>query len=125
MTAKAPTALVAGATGLVGGECLARIVATPTYASVLVLTRRALPPELVRDPRVRQLVCDFARLDDVARELAADHVFCTLGTTIRKAGSQSAFREVDFEYPRRLAQVALRQGATHFSVVSALGADRR
>jgi uncharacterized protein YbjT (DUF2867 family) len=51
-------------------------------------------------------------------------VFCALGTTIRKAGSQERFRRVDYEYPLQLAQIALRNGARHFSIVSALGASR-
>ena len=57
-------------------------------------------------------------------QLRGDHVFCALGTTIRKAGSQQRFREVDYEYPLRLAQLTHRSGARHFSVVSALGASR-
>lgn len=56
--------------------------------------------------------------------MRADHVFCALGTTIRKAGSQAKFREVDRDYPLRLAEVARAQGAKHFSIVSALGASR-
>jgi uncharacterized protein YbjT (DUF2867 family) len=52
-------------------------------------------------------------------------VFCALGTTIRKAGSQADFRQVDFEYPRHLAELALANGAKHFSLVSALGASSK
>ncbi len=76
-------------------------------------------------PKVREVVVDFARLDSVEAELRADHVFCALGTTIRKAGSQEKFRQVDFEYPRRLAQLALANGAQHCSLVSALGASSK
>jgi uncharacterized protein YbjT (DUF2867 family) len=50
-------------------------------------------------------------------------VFCALGTTIRKAGSQQKFRQVDYEYPLQLAQIARMNGASHYSIVSALGAD--
>jgi len=78
----------------------------------------------VRHPKLRQVVAEFARLEDVAEELRADHVFCALGTTIRKAGSQAKFVEVDLEYPLRLARVAQAGGARHFSIVSALGADK-
>jgi len=76
-------------------------------------------------PKLRQIVTDFVTLDSHRAELVADHVFCTLGTTMRKAGTRAAFRAVDFEYPLRLAQVTRANGATHFSLVSALGADRR
>jgi uncharacterized protein YbjT (DUF2867 family) len=117
------TALLAGATGLVGGECLGRLVASPQYERVTVVTRRDLG-ERARSPKVRQVIVEFARLGDVRQKLRADHVFCALGTTIRKAGSQAKFREVDLEYPLRLAQLARMEGASHFSIVSALGASR-
>ncbi len=117
------TALLAGASGLVGGECLRRLLDTPEYSRVVVVTRRDLGAA-VRRPKLRQVMVDFDRLADVRTKLAADHVFCALGTTIRKAGSQARFREVDCEYPRRLAQLTREGGATHFSIVSAMGASR-
>jgi uncharacterized protein YbjT (DUF2867 family) len=90
---------------------------------VVVVTRRKL--ELPgRNPKLRQAVVEFDRLGDVRDRLAGDHVFCALGTTIRKAGSKERFRAVDFEYPLRLAQLTRKLGATHFSIVSALGASR-
>jgi uncharacterized protein YbjT (DUF2867 family) len=115
------TALLAGASGLVGGECLRALLAESRYERVVVLNRRDLGPP-VHGGKVEQIVIDFAGLDAVADALRADHVFCALGTTIRKAGSQEKFREVDQHYPRRLAEIVLRNGARHFSVVSALGA---
>lgn len=118
------TALIAGATGLVGGECLARLLDSGAYDRVIVLTRRDLGPRLHGSPKVVQVLADFAQLDAVADELRADDVFCALGTTIRKAGSQAKFREVDFDYPRRLAEIARARGARHFSLVSAAGASR-
>lgn len=117
------TALVAGASGLVGGEILRRLVASDAYDRVVVLTRRDLGGD-ARGSKVRQVIVDFARLDAVRAQLRADHVFCALGTTIRKAGSQARFREVDCGYPLALARTARDQGARHFSIVSALGASR-
>jgi len=117
------TAILAGATGLVGGECLERLLASKRYSRVIVVTRRELADAARRD-KLRQLIVDFDRLGEVSTRLRGDHVFCALGTTIRKAGSQARFRAVDLEYPLRLAQLALEQGARHFSVVSALGASR-
>lgn len=118
------TALVAGASGLVGGECLRLLAAQPRYAEIVVLTRRDLG-DLVRGPKLRQVIGEFADLGQRRAELAADHVFCALGTTIRKAGSRAKFREVDCEYPLRLAQLTRMQGAKHFSIVSAAGASPR
>jgi len=116
------TALLAGASGLVGGECLKRLVEAPEYGRVIVVTRRDLG-EPARHPKVTQLVLDFERLGDERDRLRAHHVFCALGTTIRKAGSKAKFRRVDYEYPLRLAQLAHMNDARHFSIVSALGAS--
>lgn len=116
------TALLAGATGLVGGECLRRLLAEPAYGQVIVLARReagAAP----RSTKLRTVIVGFDRLESVAQQLRADHVYCALGTTIRKAGSQERFREVDFGYPSQIAAIARGQGARHFSLVSALGAS--
>jgi uncharacterized protein YbjT (DUF2867 family) len=118
------TALIAGATGLVGGECLRRLLAHPAWTTVVVLTRREVAVE-PKSPKLRQVLTDLATLDNHRDQLVADHVFCALGTTMRKAGSRAAFREVDFEYPLRLARLARANGATHYSLVSAVGADRR
>jgi uncharacterized protein YbjT (DUF2867 family) len=118
------SALLAGASGLVGGECLRRLLASDAYATVKVVTRRPLGAA-AQHPKLQQIVVDFARLDSVKAGLSADHVFCALGTTIRKAGSQARFREVDFEYPRHLARLALANGARHLSLVSALGASSK
>ena len=119
-----PTALIAGATGLVGGECLRRLLEHPTWTSVVVVTRRELAAG--RPPRkLQQVVTDFAELESRRRELVATHVFCALGTTMHKAGSRAAFRTVDLEYPLKLAELSLANGARHFSLVSAVGADPR
>jgi uncharacterized protein YbjT (DUF2867 family) len=117
------TAVLAGATGLVGGECLQRLLASRSYRRVVVVSRRPLE-SVGRHRKLEVLVTDFDRLDEVAAQLAGDHVFCALGTTIRKAGSQARFRVVDHDYPLRLALLTREQGARHFSLVSALGASR-
>jgi uncharacterized protein YbjT (DUF2867 family) len=68
-------------------------------------------------------VTDFDDLGLHSKALQADHVFCALGTTIKKAGSQAKFRQVDYDYPLALARITLAEGARHFSLVSALGAS--
>jgi uncharacterized protein YbjT (DUF2867 family) len=117
------TAIVAGATGLVGGECLRQLLGCPRYERVIVVTRRELGAA-ARHDKLREVVIEFDRLGEAKARLRGDHVFCALGTTIRKAGSQAKFRAVDYEYPLRLAQLARQNGARHFSIVSALGASR-
>jgi uncharacterized protein YbjT (DUF2867 family) len=70
-------------------------------------------------------VVDFDALAREADRFAVDHVFCCLGTTIKKAGSQEAFRRVDLEYPLTAARVALDAGARQFVIVTAVGANSR
>lgn len=115
-------ALIAGASGLVGGHCLELLLASSRYAEVCSIGRRRLARE---HTRLRQAVVDFDRVEAAVGSLLADDVFCCLGTTIRRAGSQAAFRRVDLEYPLRLAQAMRRRGATQFLVVSSLGAHPR
>jgi uncharacterized protein YbjT (DUF2867 family) len=116
------TALVVGATGLVGGHLLRILAADPHFDSVRVLARRPLhqPPA-----GVETVILPFDRLHDHASTLRADHVFCALGTTRKKAGSAERFRLVDLEYTRQIAALTRAQGARHFSLVSSVGANPR
>ena len=112
--------LLAGATGLVGGLCLQRLLEDPAFTRVVVLVRRPLGQNL---PKLEQHVVDFARLDEARDVFNVDTVICALGTTIKQAGSQERFREVDHDYPLALARLGLQHGARHFLLVSALGAN--
>ena len=114
------TALVAGATGLVGGELVRQLATHPAYATVRILTRRA--PD-TRTPGVEPLIVDFERLDAYADQIDANDVFCALGTTIRNAGTQAAFRRVDHDYVLEVARLARARGARHFLLVSSVGAN--
>lgn len=119
-------ALIAGATGLVGSRLLARLAAEPAYAEVHAVGRRPLPDAL-RPPgsgaRLVEHVVDFGSLGRGAPLPAVDDVYLCLGTTIRAAGSQEAFRRVDFDATVGLARLARRAGASRCVAVSALGAD--
>ncbi len=113
------TALIIGATGLVGGHCLSTLLDGGPYERVIAFTRRPLGRE---HPRLVQTLVDFDKLEDLEPFPAAD-VFCAMGTTIGKAGSQHAFLKVDFEYPRIVAERAAAAGAKQFLLVSSVGAD--
>ncbi len=86
------------------------------------MVRRPLPPE-ARRPRVTEVLTDFEQLETSQAFLQAKQVVCALGTTMRRAGSPEAFRRVDHDYPLALARLALAQGASHFLLVSAVGAS--
>ena len=111
--------LLAGATGLVGQVTLQRALASTAVSEVVAPTRRPLPAH----PKLLNPVVDFDALPVDADWWAVDAVICTLGTTIKKAGSQAAFRRVDHDHPLQVAQIALRHGAKAYALNSALGAD--
>lgn len=117
------TALLAGATGLVGRALLVRLLAADRRQRVVVLARKPLPVTVARDPRLTVLVGDMAALTGEAG--AIDDVYIALGTTIKVAGSEAAFRAVDHDLVVAIARRARAAGARRLAVVSALGADRR
>lgn len=122
-TSAAPrSALILGATGLVGAECLRQFAESDRFTRVVALTRRPLSSPL---PRVETHIADFERLDEAAEYFRVSHIVCALGTTIKKAGTQEAFRRVDHDLPLAAARLGLREGARHFLLVSALGASAR
>jgi len=115
------TALLAGATGLVGRELLPLLLDDHDVAEVVCLTRR---PLATPHPKLQQGIVEFDRLDEFALP-HVDDFYCCLGTTIRQAGSEEAFRVVDLVYPVTIARMALDAGATRCLAVSAMGADAR
>jgi uncharacterized protein YbjT (DUF2867 family) len=121
MSASAKSVLLLGATGLVGGECLKLFAPDAAFASVVVLTRK--PFQTTSSPRVECHQVNFDDPTSFKAHLNVDTVICALGTTIRKAGSQEAFRKVDHEYPLMFAKLALEGGARHFLLVSSAGAN--
>ncbi|SMG38540.1 NAD dependent epimerase/dehydratase family protein [Marivirga sericea] len=114
-------ALIAGATGLVGGHLLDLLLEDENYSEVKVLSRRSLGGN---DGKLTEIIIeDFNYLEDKSSTLKADDYFCCLGTTIKKAGSKAAFKKVDFEYPISLAAIARESNADSYHVISAMGAD--
>lgn len=116
------TVLLLGATGLIGGHILNRLLENETYGRVVALTRSAIHNADVF-PKLDARIVDFDNPNSWRDQVVADQTICALGTTIRKAGSRDAFRKVDFEYPLTIARAALNAGSKHFLMVSAMGAD--
>ena len=118
--AAARVALLAGATGLVGQAVLAALLTDKRCAAVHCVGRRALT---LQHPKLFSHVVDFATLSAPSSIDHVDDVFIALGTTLKVAGSQAAFRALDFDAIVALARVGKDLGATKLAVVSALGAD--
>lgn len=111
--------LLAGASGLVGREILQALLADPSVAQIHSVGRRELD---LNDARLTQYRVDFAALPALP---AVDECYIALGTTIKVAGSQPAFRAVDFDAVVNTAKAAKAAGAKKLGVVSAMGANAR
>jgi uncharacterized protein YbjT (DUF2867 family) len=116
----ARTAILAGATGLVGGHCLRVLLESPDYGRVIAVVRRPLS---LAHARLEQHIVNFDLLGEL--DAAGADIFCALGTTIRKAGSQEAFRRVDLGYPTVLGERTSAAGARQFVLVSSVGANAK
>ncbi|MDF2958450.1 MAG: NAD-dependent epimerase [Paenibacillus sp.] len=116
------TAIIAGATGLIGGELVRILLEDPFYDTIVALVRKET--SLVHNKLV-QAVTDYEKLEAGVTDMAGAHVYCCLGTTIKKAGSKEQFRKVDYEYPMRLGKLALHGGAVEFLIVTAMGANSK
>lgn len=113
------SALIIGATGLVGGACLAQLLKDDSFDKVTALTRSPLS---VKHPKLNNPVVDFSKVDAYAKFCFGDILFSAMGTTIGKAGSKEAFLMVDYTYPFEVAKAARQNGVATHVLVSSLGA---
>ncbi len=114
------TAIIVGATGLIGNQLVQKLIESNECSKVLALVRKELP---IQSNKLVQLKVNFNELSNVELPFIPTDAFCCLGTTIRAAGSQEAFKMVDFEYCVSFAQLVKVKGTTNFYIVSALGAN--
>lgn len=116
------TAVVAGSTGLVGRELVQKLLRDGRYSRVVTLVRRRTP---LQHEKLIERIVSFDDLQLEKELLQGADVFCTLGTTMKQAGSREAFRQVDYEYPIRLAELAAQQGAAQYLIVTAMGSSKQ
>lgn len=112
------TALVLGATGLVGKQLVAQLLEHPNYNRVVALTRRPLE---LQHPKLQSEILDFEHPDPA--KIRSDDLFCALGTTLRKAGSKEAQYRIDGVYPYEIGKIARQNGVHQYLLVSSIGAD--
>jgi uncharacterized protein YbjT (DUF2867 family) len=117
---KYKTAILLGATGLVGGCVLQFLLENEAYIKVVALTRRPLS---IQHQKLENVVLDFEQLLDYQSVMKGDDLFLCLGTTIKKAGSQAAFKRIDVDYQMQAATVAMQNGVSQVLLCSAVDAD--
>ncbi|MGH7237745.1 MAG: NAD(P)H-binding protein [Candidatus Saccharimonadales bacterium] len=112
-------AIIAGASGLIGGQLLNVLLQSSVYKDITVLVRKELP---LNDKRLKQVVINFEDLDAHTAEITGDALFCCLGSTKKKTPDRAVYWKIDHDYPLQLARMALSNGVKQYHLVSALGA---
>ena len=116
------TTIIAGASGLIGKELVQKLIKSDQYRLIYLLSRKKSG---FASEKVRELVIDFEKIAQLKFDEPIDDVFCTLGTTMKQAGSRDNFKKVDYEYVVALANLGKQYGASKFIVVSAMGANSK
>ncbi len=118
------TALLVGTTGVVGSACLNLLLKSDFDNRVTILTRREINFS-APSPQLNQQVIDFTRIGDYQHLIQADHIYCTLSTTMKIAKTKENFYQVDFNYPLEIAKIGLQNSAKHYLVVTSMGANSK
>lgn len=116
------TALVIGASGLVGGYCLDALLREPLYSEVHVLVRRPLNRQ---HEKLKQIIIDFNHPDKYKENIKGQDIYCCIGTTVLKSPKREDYFRIDFEYPVSIAKIALANGSERFALISALSANSK
>lgn len=114
------TAIIIGASGLVGKELSIQLLNNEAYSEVHVLVRKELD---LKNVKLFQHVIDFDNINRYSNLIKGDDAFCCLGTTMKIAGSKEAFYKVDYEYVNNFARLAFQNGIKNFAMVSSMGAN--
>lgn len=114
------TALVFGGTGLTGKFVIEHLLNDKDYEIVKVFVRKEIK---IQHGKLRQIVIDADNLEHHSDEITGDHLFCCIGTTIKKAGSKDVFHKIDHDLVERIAKTASNNKVKSFVVISSIGAN--
>src|ERR1700732_3479453 len=103
LTLRMKSAILFGASGLVGSSLLTQLLENPAYDKVIIVVRKPLP---VQHPKLTMLIGDYTTLPNLKQQLKADEVFITLGTTKKKSPDQHEYYQIDHDYPVLAASIA-------------------
>ncbi len=116
------TALVFGATGLTGNFVVEHLLRDENYSIIKVFVRKE---QSVISGKIRQVIYNPDNIEQIADEVTGHHLFCCIGTTIKKAGSQQSFLKTDHDLVERIAKIASGNKVKSFVVISSIGADHK
>jgi uncharacterized protein YbjT (DUF2867 family) len=114
------TAIILGATGLTGNELLKQLLNDDHYQKIILFSRKSTN---IKNSKLTEYLTNFDQLHKIKNLVIGDIIFCCLGTTIKIAGSKTAFRKVDFNYISDFALLAKQNGLNQFYLQSSIGAD--
>lgn len=115
------SALIFGASGLVGGYLLDILLSNPNYHTIISIGRKQLD---LNQPKLRQVIANIDTIEDQKSLFKVQDIYCCLGTTIKKAKSRKEFRKTDFEYVLKIANLSVEYDAENFAVISSIGANK-
>ena len=116
------TAILIGATGLVGNEIVNKLLNDSRYDRIKIFTRRTLK---ISNLKLEEYIIDFDHLEDWKHKITGDELYSALGTTIKKAGSKEAQYKIDFTYQYEMARIAAENNVSKMLLVSSLGANSK
>ena len=113
---------IVGATGLVGTHIVNELLKRQEYSQIRIFVRHNIG---LSNEKLEQQVVNFDKPEEFSSLIVGDDMYCALGTTIRKAGSQENFKKIDLDLPVKIASIAVKNGIKNFLVVSSIGADEK
>jgi uncharacterized protein YbjT (DUF2867 family) len=113
-------AIIAGASGLIGGHLLHILLQSSDYKEVVILVRKDLS---IKHDKLKQVIVDFDQLNKYAGQLTGDVIFSCLGSTLKKTPDLAFYRKIDHDYPLQLAKIAVQNGIGQYHLVSSMGAN--
>ena len=117
------TAILFGATGLVGSHLLEILIKEEEYAKIVLFNRKPVKALHSVSPKIEEIITDFHDLKQLEGYGKGSDLYCCLGTTIKKAKTKESFRQVDFDLPVVIASIASRKPFNRFVVISSIGAN--
>lgn len=115
------TAMVLGSTGLIGSHLLSQLIRNTAYKKIYALSRK---PIYIQNPKIINIVTDIKNVDNQIVDLSIDHLYICIGTTKKKTPDKIKYKEIDHDYPIKVAKTAIKNGCKSVCLVSSIGADK-